>query len=167
MKLNDQVALCEALAAVKEVGSVKLAIAELTVAVGYFGPDGTQKLCGDRCMFHIEDGKYKDRCTLLGKNTDVPDIASCTYYAKGQSADKWEKTLQPVIPVKIFTPEQVGLVIGKVQCKRCTRSAGDGTCKALTNVLQQVLGFKNAKFNIDPDGCCNWNKAPGQEQVKS
>lgn len=162
MKLLDQVSLVQISASSDEA-----AIQALAVAVGYIGEDGTQKLCGDSCIFHIEAGQYKKRCTLLGKKVVVPKIASCTQYAKGQSADKWQTALQPVVPEAIFTPEEVGLVIGKVQCKRCVRR-GDvpGVCDALTDVLKRVCKV-NAVFKIVANGCCNWNKAPGQKEVTS
>jgi hypothetical protein len=137
----------------------------LRVAVGYLGSDGTQKLCGDRCLFHIESGKYKDRCTLLDKDVVVPNIASCTYYAKGEPADKWE-AVDKVEPAGIFTASEVGLVIGKVQCKRCIRKGPiDGVCQALTTVLKKVLGL-SVQFTIEGDACCNWNKSKGQRLIK-
>lgn len=141
------------------------AIATLKVAVMYVGPDGTAKLCGNRCMFHIESGEYKNRCMLLGKNVEVPNLASCSEYMKGKPAEKWQKGLQPPIPQAIFTPEEVGLILGKVQCKRCIRSDGKGTCLFLTDILQKVMGFKGAVFKIDGDACCNANRSNGQEAV--
>src|SRR5712675_622788 len=150
MNLPDSINLVQIQAASDLEQSQK----ELTVAVGYLGSDGTAKLCGNRCLFHIESGRFKDRCTLLGKDVVVPNLASCSYYAKGEPAEKWANH-QPVIPVQILTPEQVGLVSGKVQCKRCVRSNGKGVCNALTAVLRKVLGFKGATFKIEPDACCN------------
>ncbi len=140
--------------------TVEVAIANLRAAVLYLGPDGTQKLCGDRCSMHIESGEHKDRCTIHAPNIVVPNIASCGWYKKGPAAaGQAEASAKPFV-----TPEESGLVIGKVQCKRCVRANEDATeCLALTAVLRDVLGFKGARFPIEPDGCCNWNRAPGQE----
>jgi hypothetical protein len=159
MKLQDTIDLVQI-----QATSSNSEVEALCVAVGYLDPDGTQKLCGDRCIFHFESGKYKDRCALLGQDVVVPNVASCTYYAKGDPVEKWQDP--DVKPEKIFTPEEVGLISGKVQCKRCIRKGSvDGVCAALTSVLRKVLGVKQ-DFKIDGDGCCNWNKAKGQKVIK-
>lgn len=159
MNLKDTIGLVQI-----QANSSSSELSALTVAVGYLGPDDTQKLCGDRCIFHFESGKYKDRCALLGQDVNVPNIASCTYYAKGDPVEKWQDP--DVKPEKIFTPEEVGLVIGKVQCKRCIRRGGDKDyCAVLTTVLKKVLKV-DKNFEIDGDGCCNWNKSKGQKLIK-
>lgn len=135
--------------------TVEEALENLRVAVGYLGPDGTQKLCGDRCMMHIEDGEYKDRCTIHG-DVEVPNEASCRHYMKGKAASPEHE------PMKVLTPEMSGLVYGKVLCKNCVRANEDSSvCLPLTDVLQKVLGF-DAEFKIAPMGCCDWNRVEGQ-----
>ena len=159
MKLQDQLQLVQI-----KASSPSDEVEALCVAVGYVGEDGTQKLCGDRCVFHFESGQYKDRCAILGKKVDVPDIASCTYYIKGEPVEKWQDP--DVEPEALFTPEEVGLVIGKVQCKRCIRRGSiEGICAALTTVLKKVLKI-DQDFKIEGSGCCNWNKSKNQKLIK-
>lgn len=139
------------------------AIANLRAAVLYLGPDGTSKECGDRCSMHIESGKYKNRCTIHSPLVVIPNVASCGLYKKGPAP-----TGHMAMPMAPFvTPEQSGLIYGKVQCKRCVRADEDADiCLALTAVLQKVMGFPSAKFEIEPDGCCNWQRGPKQEEPR-
>jgi len=140
------------------------AIANLRVAVIYIGPDGTTKQCGNRCSMHIESGEMKNRCTIHSPDIAVPNEASCGWYKKGPAA-----TGHMAMPMKPYvTPKQSGLVLGKVQCKRCVRADEDADmCVALTNVLRKVLGFPKAVFRIEPEGCCNWNRGPRQREPEN
>lgn len=139
-------------------GSAEEASKSLRAAVLYLGPDGTKKECGDRCMMHLEEGKNKDKCTIHG-DVYVPNQASCGFYVRGKAA-------APDHPVmKVYTPEETGLIYGKVLCKNCVRANEDASvCVALTDVLQKVCGFEEAEFKIEPMGCCNWNRVPGQKK---
>jgi len=137
----------------------------LSVAIGYVPKDGTKKLCGNRCRFHLEEGPYKLHCILMQPNLTVPNVATCTEYVKGPAHEF--KNLKGIIkPMNLLKPEQVGLVSGEAQCMRCTRRGKiAGQCKAVTDVLQNVLGFKKKVFTIDAEGCCNWNITKDQKPI--
>ena len=139
--------------------SVEQAVSELTGAVLYLGPDGTDKTCGNRCSMHVESGPLKNTCTIHDPKWHVPNLASCGIYKKGPAPRG-----SHAMPMKPFiAPESSGLIYGKVQCKRCIRANEDATvCLALSKVLEKIYGFEDAEYEIEPDGCCNWNKAEGQ-----
>lgn len=132
------------------------ALANLRSAVLYLDPDGTEKLCGNRCMMHVESGEYKDRCTIHGPDVFIPNKASCGFYVKGDAAKSDDHMM-----MKLVTPKQSGLIYGKVQCKRCLRRGDKETvCAALTKVLQDQ--GHDIEFSIKPDACCNWQLGENQ-----
>jgi len=129
----------------------------LTTAFAYMPPDGTAKLCGDRCALHVEEGPNKDRCLILGPDVFVPNVASCNYYVKGPAADpdsRLDRAVEPYL---------ADLVYGCVQCKRCNRANEDASvCLFLTSILNKVFG-KEGQFKIQPDGCCSAQRGKQQE----
>lgn len=132
----------------------------LSVAIGYIPENGDAKLCGNRCRFHLEDPKYKDHCVLMKPDVTIPNVATCTEYVKGPPHE-------PRPPMGLITPEQVGAVTGKAQCKRCTRRGNiPGVCAIATSILRKVFKVKR-DFKIDAGGCCNLNKVKGQKPIKS
>ena len=154
MNLSDSINLVQISAAGDDAE-----LEALRVAFGYVGPDGTTKQCGNRCRFHMEEAPYANRCVLMSNKINVPDKASCTEYVKGPPHEVKK-------PMGLITPEQVGLVTGDVQCKRCVRRGNvEGICGAITK-LARAIGIKK-DFKIEGDGCCNWNKAKGQKEVTS
>ena len=121
----------------------------LSAAVLYMAPDGTKKLCGDRCGLHIEEGPNKNRCLILGKEMEVPNTSTCNLYSKGNPANSDQEFLDPQ------DPEKIGYTQGPAQCKNCVSANEDvSVCLLLTSVLKKLYNMDN-DFGIDPEGCCN------------
>jgi hypothetical protein len=121
----------------------------LASAFLYMKPDGTNKLCGNRCGMHIEDGPNKKRCLLFGKDLVVPKTATCNLYVKGKAADP----KQPFIAK--LDAKEAGFTLGPAQCKNCISANKDvSVCRLLTAILNQILDNK-AEFKIQSEACCN------------